>query len=129
MANIRIYSNMDTVKITQVSIQDKKKDGTALVTKKGEKFWKVGIKTDKFGDDWFSALAFKPDDAVMNLQQGDEVEIIIEQNGEFKNFKLPSRLDKLETRLALVEGKVKLLLHEEKVVEKKLNEEDSDLPF
>jgi hypothetical protein len=100
---------MDTVKLTQVVINDTKKDGTKLRTKKGELFYKVSIKTDKYGDDWFSTLAFNQDDKAMHLQQGDEVDIIIEEKDGFKNFKLPNRMDSLETRIVLVENRIKAM--------------------
>lgn len=94
---------METVKITKVFTSDKSKDGKPFVTKKGKPFWKVAIKTDKYPEDWMSALAFEADDAEMQLNEGDEVKIIIETNGNYKNFKLPSRLDQLEERVVKLE--------------------------
>jgi hypothetical protein len=39
-------------------------------------------------------------------EAGDEKEVIVEKNGDFLNFYLPSRTDLLETRVFEVEGKV-----------------------
>jgi len=113
---------MNTVKLTQVYVSDQKKDGTKFKTREGKSFWKISIKTDKFGDEWFSTLAFNQDDRVMGLKQGDEVNIIIEERDGFKNFKLPTKLDILEQRVKVLEDKV--------LVDKpQINISDDELPF
>ena len=94
------------VKITKVYISDKDKDKKPLLTRDGKPYFKIGIKTDKFGEDWYSCLSFRDDDKVRNLQEGDEVIIAIEINGQYKNFKLPTRLDLLEERVDELEVKV-----------------------
>ena len=101
--------NIHTVKITRVSMKDTKKDGSKMVSKNGKPYWNVGIQTDKFGDSWFSALAFAPDDAVYKLKEGDTVEIVIEGDGQYKNFRIPSKADKLELRVANLEERIKAL--------------------
>lgn len=91
------------VKVKKVFKSDKSKDGKEFKDKNGKPFWKVAIQTDRHGNDWYSCLAFKADDRVMNLSEGDEITIITEENNGFKNFKIPSKLDLLEARVELLE--------------------------
>lgn len=92
------------VKITKVFKSDKGKDGKAFVSKNGKPFWKVGILTDRTGEEWYSTVSFRNDSAEMNLKEGDEVAVIFETNGQYKNFKIPSRLDLLELRVQALEN-------------------------
>jgi hypothetical protein len=97
---------MEKVLITRVYKSDKKKDGTDLSIK-GKKAWKVGIKTEQYGDKWFSALAFEEDSPLMDLKEGDEVSVVIWEKGGFMNFKLPTKLDLLEARIEAIEKYIK----------------------
>jgi len=97
---------MEKLTVTKVFVSDKSKDGVEFKSKKGEKFWKVGVKFDKYGDDWFSCLVFKEDDPVKKLQEGDERLFVIER-GDYNNFKLPTRLDVLESRIEALERSVR----------------------
>ena len=90
---------MEKVIVTKISIQEKSKDGKPYMTKNGKPFYKVGIQTDRYGQDWLSALAFGKDDSVMNLKEGEEYTIIVEENGQWKNFKLPTKTDMLEAQI------------------------------
>lgn len=103
---------MEKVTITRLSVQDKNKEGVEYKTKKGEKFKRVSILTDKYPDTWFTCLAFSQEDSVMKLEEGWEGSLILEK-GEFNNFKLPSRLDVLETRLGLVERQLDQLMNKD----------------
>lgn len=101
---------MEQVRITKVFTSNQSKDGKPFVTKAGKPFWKVAIKTDKYGEDWFSSLAFEQDSPEMKLKEGDEKTIIIETDGQFKNFKLPNRSDMLESRVARLEADFRTLM-------------------
>jgi hypothetical protein len=96
---------MDKYKITFVRIDDKNKDGIELRTKKNEKMWKVAIKTEQTGEDYYSALCFLQDAPEMKIQVGDELPLIMTIENGFKNFKLPSRLDSLEARVNALEAR------------------------
>lgn len=84
---------MEKAVITKVYTSDKKKDGSEFKTKGGKKFWRVTIQTDRHGEEWLSSLAFREDDRVMKLSEGDEVTIKVENTEYGLNFQLPSKLD------------------------------------
>ena len=94
------------VKIVKVYITDKKKSGEEYKTKDGKKFWRVGIKTDKFGETWYSTNAFKADAPEMAINEGDEIEISTDTSNGYNNFKIPGRLDILEARVAAIEARL-----------------------
>jgi len=96
--------------ITSHFVNDKNKEGVPFKTKKGEPFSKVTIKIAKdpknpqeWDDKYISGLSFNPTDACLQWQVGDEVDIAIEKNNEFWNFKTPSRMDRLEARIEVLE--------------------------
>lgn len=94
-----------TYKITRVAVSDTKKDtGQKFVDKNGKPFWRVGIQTEQTGDVWHSTICYDPKDSAMNLEQGQEVELVLEKNGDFNNFKMPSKLQLLEKRVEVLEG-------------------------
>lgn len=101
--------SLENVRILKVFKSDKTKDGTLFKDKNGKPFYKIAIKTDKFGEDWYSCLAFGKDDPVMNLKEGDEKTLNVWQDGQWKNFKLPSKLDILEDRVTAIERKLNSL--------------------
>ena len=102
---------LQTLKLTIVNYNDKKKDGTQCVDKNGKKYTKVSIKGDATGDTWLSTIAYpERDTQLMGLKVGDEVTVLVEKKGDFTNFSLPTKSDKklieLETRVAKLEGVV-----------------------
>ncbi len=123
--------NLETVKITKVFVSDKSKDGKPFVSKNGKPFWKIGILTDKYPKDWYSALAFSDDAEEKNLVEGQEVKIIFDNSGQYKNFQLPSRLDQLEERVAVLEANSRLGLQNKPLVPdiKEIEISNDDLPF
>lgn len=118
------------VKLTRVVIKDVNKEGQPLFDKNGKKYWRVGIQADRFNGDWYTALAFRQEDKLMNLKAGQEIEIITEEANGFKNFKLPHRIDLLEERIKILEEAVRGLLPREKSpqeVDEGINVDD--IPF
>lgn len=99
---------IETVKIAKVFVSDKSKAGKEFMTKAGKKFWKVAIKTDKYPENWYTAFAFKEDDEVMGLKEGVEEKVLLWKEGDWFNFKLPTRLDELDERVATLEQIVKV---------------------
>ena len=89
---------IEQIKLTKIYINDTKKDGTKLLTKDGRPYRKIAIQTDKHAG-YLSDFIFRDDDVKLTWKIGDEVEIIVWQNGEYKNFKVPTRLDRLEMRM------------------------------
>lgn len=46
---------------------------------------------------------------IEELQEGDELTVSVEQNGDYLNFKLPSKTDLLDARVDLVEKDIDVL--------------------
>ncbi len=92
-------------KVTRIVIKATDKDGKPYLTKGSNKpYSKVGIQTDKTGDEWYSTLSFKADDKEALLKAGDEKIFVFETNeGGYKNFRLASKLDLLEARVEKLE--------------------------
>lgn len=80
--------------LTKVSVSDTKKDGSKLETKDGKPFFKVGLQTKEFADQWINGLVFgdRP-----TWKEGDEVDLIVEDevyNGvKRKKFEIPKKSD------------------------------------
>ncbi|MBP8708286.1 MAG: hypothetical protein KBH94_06170 [Caldisericia bacterium] len=96
--------------ITSYFINSNDKDGKPLKTKDGKFYKKVVIKVNQdendpkeYDDQYLSHLAFGNDDPTLFWKVGDEVEILVEKNGDFFNFRVPSRLDRLEERVEALE--------------------------
>ena len=97
-------------------VNDKNKDEKPFLTKDGKPFKKVTIKVaedskrpQEYDGKYISCLVFKDDDACLQWQSGDYVDILIEKNGEFFNFRQPSRIDILESRVKISEKKIEVL--------------------
>ena len=108
-------------KIKRVSVSDKKKDGSPLLTKNGNPFLKVGIQVAEHGENWINGLYFA---STCPWQEGSEVELIIkdeEFNGVTRKvFEIPKKEDIYTQRIETIENalvKIKLLLkkHEDKL--------------
>lgn len=100
---------MEKVRITRVSVKDTDKDGNKLKDKRGYPYLRVGIQTDRYGEKWLSTFAKNADSPEAKLTAGDEVNISVEQKGEFLNFRLPTKTDLLEERVYALEHKVEVL--------------------
>jgi hypothetical protein len=88
--------------VTKVYKSDKDKSGKAYLTKGGKPYWKVGIKTDKTGEDWYSCLCFATDDAEYKLEEGKETPLVLEK-GQYNNFRIPTKFDLMDARVTRVE--------------------------
>ncbi len=95
-------------KLTKVYISDKKKDGTKLIDKNGKQYHKIAIKIadEQYRDEYLSGFLYDDDDPRFQWKEGDEVTIVIERNGEYVNFKVPSRLDMIEERVSAIEARM-----------------------
>ena len=86
---------MQKVTLTRIAVTDKRKDGTILEGKYG-KFFRVGIQTKEYEDQWINGFSNKS----VDWQEGDVIELDIskeEWNGtEQLKFKLPKKEDVLE---------------------------------
>lgn len=65
---------------------------------------KIGIQTREHGDKWFGCFENKYNSQKLRaIQEGSVIEIIVEQSGDFFNFRLPSKMDVLEQRVEKIE--------------------------
>jgi hypothetical protein len=94
--------------ITKVYISDKNKDGVSFIDKNGKPYKKVAIQTNIHGEKWLSCLSFRDNDPVRDLVSGQSANIVVEEDGKYLNFSLPSRLDLLEARVEELEKQIGL---------------------
>ena len=100
---------LEKIKLDAVFINSTKADGNPYITSKGAPFKIAVIKWD---DKQASKMVFDDDDPVTKWQQGDEVEVVLKQNGEYTNFDLPKQADLLEQRMDRLEKIVAKLIKE-----------------
>src|SRR3990167_5532069 len=95
---------IEEIVVTKIFVSDKSKDGKLFKTRDGKPYKKIAIKTDKHSDKWLSMLVFQQEAEVLNLEVGQTVFIKVEENGDFLNFSVPSRVDYIDERLKRVES-------------------------
>lgn len=101
---------IEKVILTKVFISEKSKEGVPFVSKKtGKPFKKIGIMTTKHGEAWLSAFINSSDDLKNNWKVGDEVQVVVEKNGDWLNFTSPTNFDILKEKHYQLEDRVKLL--------------------
>lgn len=101
---------MQKVIITKIFRTDKTKDGNPLISKNNKPYTKCNIQTQQHGEKWLSGFGNKVNEKWSN---GDEVEIIITQNGDFLNYETPKvedvqkhEIEVLKTQVAVLKNKV-----------------------
>lgn len=100
---------MENLQITKIFKSNKDKEGKPFKDKNGKPFWKVAVKFSKYGDTWYSTLAFREDDPVLNLEEGQEKLFVIDESNGYKNFKLPTKYDVFEAKLDELNRRVRKL--------------------
>lgn len=68
---------------------------------------KIAIKTDATGDKWLSAFVPDKFDPFKDLIEGYMCNIVIEQKGDFLNFRMLQPVDRLEARVEALESAMK----------------------
>lgn len=111
---------MQQITLTKVIRYTTNKDGTPLVTKDGRPYTRVTIKAQEYGDKFISGFGNK-DNA--SWKEGDRVEAIVEQKGEYLNFSTPKKEDATNEKLqeilnAIVRLKIQLEVIKDAVVPK-----------
>ena len=94
---------MEKVKLTRVFTTDKNKDGSPLMGRNGKPYTRLAIKCEEHGDKWLSGFQGSRN---ASWKEGDTVDIIVEQKGEYLNFRMPKKEDELEIRIKKLEDKV-----------------------
>jgi len=82
-----------TYKINKIFINDKKKDGTPYIDKRGKPYKMAGIYFE--GQTKSASMFCYPDSEVLGWKIGDEVEVILSENNGYLNAKLPSKTDEI----------------------------------
>lgn len=90
---------MQKVIITKIYKTDKDKQGNQLKSKEGKPYTRMSIKTEQYGDKWISGFENKDNSS---WKEGDEVEVLIKENGEYLNFETPKKDDKVNDKLELI---------------------------
>ena len=113
---------------TKVYISDKNKAGEPLVDKNGKAYKKVAIKLNEFPDVWLSCLCYPPKANYsprreLEMIDGEKYWLVVEQNGDFFNFKLASSIDELRYKVESLEKKVDFLYKEIKKKENVIGED------
>lgn len=106
-------TKVEKVKVTRVSLTDKNKDGTACMVN-GKPVKRMGIITDRYGDKkWLSYTIWNDKSKELTIKEGSEIEIIVTERGDFKNFRLATdkdrmqeQIDDLKVRMARMENTV-----------------------
>lgn len=107
------------VRLTTVYRTKTDKKGNLLTSKKsGKPYERVSIKTVEHGDKWLSGFGGQWN---ADWAEGDEVDIVVKEAGQYLNFERLNPLDALESRIKALEEAV--------FGDKPVNPIDSDLPF
>lgn len=80
------------VTITKIYTTDKDKQGNPLKSKKGAPYTRMSIKTQEHGEKWLSGFQNADN---KEWKEGDTVEIVVKENGEYLNFETPKKEDKV----------------------------------
>ena len=84
---------MAKITLTKVFRSNKDKEGKELIGKNGRPYEKLGLKAQEYGDRWISGFGNRTN---QNWKEGDQVEVEIEEKGQYLNFKT---IDKEEVQL------------------------------
>lgn len=96
---------MVKLKLTGIQRFDKDKEGNPLKTKDGRPYTRLVIKTaDGKSLSGFDSIQ------TQNWREGDEVEVEVEQKGEYLNFKLPNKQDGISRGLEVIQNQLTKIL-------------------
>lgn len=94
---------MEKVTLNKITKYTNDKAGNLLKTKDGRPYTRINIQTKEYGDKWMSGFQGKENES---WKEGDIVEIIKKQNGEYLNFDTPKKDDKVVEMLSELLTKV-----------------------
>lgn len=101
--------------IKSIYVNDRKMDGTPFINKKGEAYSMANLEFELNGETkkasmYLGKVNAKEKEVLSTWSSGQEVEVVLEQNGSYTNFRLPSKTDALnetvenhETRITKLE--------------------------
>jgi len=91
------------MKITKITRYTKDKQGNPLKTKDGRDYTRVNLQVAEHGQKWISGFGSNTN---VNWKEGDEVELIIKENGEYLNFSEPKKIDAVDEKLEQILNKL-----------------------
>ncbi len=103
------------MKLTLTSIQryDKDKGGLPLKTRDNRPYTRLVIRVKEYGEKQLSGF---DNPQTQNWKEGDEIEAEVEQKGEYLNFKLPKKEDKVAEALErILVNQTKILLGQQEI--------------
>ncbi len=113
------------VTLTAVYRNTTDKAGNPLKSAKGIPYTKLSFKCKEYGDKYVGGFGNKANES---WKQGDTVEVIIKENGQYLNFEMPKEVDMATERITKLEARVTTLdLSLERRVRELFSELKSDL--
>lgn len=94
---------MEKFKITKITRYTKDKQGVQLKTKDGRDYTRVNLQVAQHGQKWISGFGSNTN---VNWKEGDEVELIVKENGEYLNFSEPKKIDAVDEKLEKILNKL-----------------------
>jgi hypothetical protein len=89
--------------LTKVTRYTTDKAGQPLKTKDGRPYTRVNIQTQEHGQKWLSGFGSNTN---VNWKEGDKVELIVKENGEYLNFSEPKKTDLVDEKLEQILNKL-----------------------
>ena len=94
---------MEKFKINKITRYTKDKQGVQLKTKDGRDYTRVNLQVAQHGQKWISGFGSNTN---VNWKEGDEVELIVKENGEYLNFSEPKKIDAVDEKLEKILNKL-----------------------
>lgn len=92
-----------TIRVQKLYVNDKTKDGKPFYTKKGKPYKIANITC---GDGTAGSMFIFDDRDLDKVTVGKEVQVDVEVNGQYTNFRLPSKENLLEQRISNLEQRM-----------------------
>lgn len=114
---------MEKLTIQKIWRSDKDKQGNSYVTQDGRPYTKVALITKEYGKEYVRGFGNEKN---AQWKEGDIVEVMVERNGQYLNFKMPKEKDVLLERIEKIEEEIKAIwerLYEPKPVDEPVGDE------
>ena len=98
---------MTKLTITSIARYSNDKEGKPLVTKDNRPYTRLVIKCKEYGDKFLSGFDSYQ---TKTLKEGDTIEAEVTQNGEYLNFRLPNKEDRLFKQMEEINSRVMKIL-------------------
>lgn len=85
--------------ITRIYKTDKDKNGNQLIGKNNKPYTRMSVQVSEHGEKWISGFESQVN---KGWKEGDKVEMIVKENGQYLNFEVPKPADKVDEKLEKV---------------------------